>query len=132
MVCSAWGGDEWQQKTPLPSAGAGFWEFSGLFLIYLEHMPSARTSVGNKEYEYKGKEKRAAKPQTYARRLLACVFGDGADVGALRHDTDHKAGLPRVSTVRRETIIPRNRPCTRRTSGRPDVRAAPGNMPAIA
>src|ERR1700754_230529 len=73
-------------------------------------MPSARTSVGNKEYEYKGKKKRAAKSQRDAGRLVAGVFGDAADVGALRHGTDHKAGSPRVSTVGDETIFPRNEP----------------------
>jgi hypothetical protein len=72
-------------------------------------MPSARTSVGNKEYEYKGKKKRAAKSQRGAGRLVAGVFGDAADVGALRHGTDLKVGLPRVSTVGGETIFPRNK-----------------------
>jgi hypothetical protein len=53
-------------------------------------MPSARTSVGNKEYEYKGKKKRATKSQRGAGRLVAGVFGDAADVGALRHEATIK------------------------------------------
>jgi hypothetical protein len=48
-------------------------------------MPSARTSVGNEEYEYKGKKERAAKPQQAGNRQEAIRFGDATVAVALRH-----------------------------------------------
>jgi hypothetical protein len=52
-------------------------------------MPSARTSVDNKEYEYKGKKERAAKLQQAGNRRETVGFGSAAGVVALRHATDH-------------------------------------------
>jgi hypothetical protein len=74
-----------------------------LLLGYLENMPSARTSVGNKEYEYKGKKERAAKQQAIDRRETV-RFGGAAGVAALRHDTDRKRCLGSMSTVNFETF----------------------------
>jgi hypothetical protein len=48
-------------------------------------MPSARTSVGNKEYEYKGKKKRAAELQQAVDRRETVHFGGAAMAVALRH-----------------------------------------------
>ena len=53
-------------------------------------MPSARTSVNNKEYDYKGKEKLAAQRQQPNRRQETAAFGVAAVVDALRHVTDRK------------------------------------------
>lgn len=55
-------------------------------------MPSARTSVGNKEYEYKkaGNEL-AAKPQHVRHRREAVALGDMTVAVALRHVVDPKA-----------------------------------------
>ncbi len=46
-------------------------------------MPSARTSVGNKEYEYEGKKERAANLQQIGNRHETVVFGDAAVAVAL-------------------------------------------------
>jgi hypothetical protein len=54
-------------------------------------MPSARTSVNNKEYDYKGKEKLAAQLQQPDCRQETAAFGVAAVAGALRHETDRKA-----------------------------------------
>jgi hypothetical protein len=62
-------------------------------------MPSARTSVGNKEYEYKGKKERAANLQQTGNRRETIVFGDAAVAVALRHVVDPKAGRTKLSTV---------------------------------
>lgn len=48
-------------------------------------MPSARTSVGNKEYEYKGKEERAAGLQQAIDHRETVYFGGAAMAVALRH-----------------------------------------------
>ena len=48
-------------------------------------MPSARTSVGNKEYEYEGKKERAASLQQAGNRRETISFGDAAVAVALRH-----------------------------------------------
>ena len=53
-------------------------------------MPSARTSVGNKEYEYEGKKERAAELQQAVDRRGTVHFGDAAMAAALRHETDPK------------------------------------------
>jgi hypothetical protein len=53
-------------------------------------MPSARTSVGNKEYEYKGKKERAAKLQQTGNRQETAGFGGAAMAAALRHMIDRK------------------------------------------
>ena len=50
-------------------------------------MPSARTSVGNKEYEYEGKKERAANLQQGADRRETVHFGGAAVAVALRHGT---------------------------------------------
>jgi hypothetical protein len=68
-------------------------------------MPSARTSAGNKEYEYKGKKKRAANLQPYRNRQETVCFGGAAVAVALRHVTDRKRSVWPVSTVSDETII---------------------------
>jgi hypothetical protein len=61
-------------------------------------MPSARTSVGNKEYEYEGKKERAASLQQTGNRHETAVFGDAAVAVALRHVTDRKAVRYDLST----------------------------------
>jgi len=48
-------------------------------------MPSARTSVGNKEYEYEGKKERAAELQQAVDRRETVDFGGAAMAVALRH-----------------------------------------------
>ena len=53
-------------------------------------MPSARTSVGNKEYEYEGKKERAAQPQQARNRHETVLFGDAAMAVALRHEIERK------------------------------------------
>jgi len=53
-------------------------------------MPSARTSVGNKEYEYEGNNERAASLQQAVNRRETVHFGGAAVAAALRHETDRK------------------------------------------
>ena len=48
-------------------------------------MPSARTSVGNEEYEYEGKEERAAGLQQAVNHRETVHFGGAAMAVALRH-----------------------------------------------
>jgi hypothetical protein len=67
-------------------------------------MPSARTSVGNKEYEYKGKKKRAAKLQQTGNRQEAAGFGGAAMAAALRHVIDRKRCPHGLSSVLFMTI----------------------------
>jgi hypothetical protein len=62
-------------------------------------MPSARTSVGNKEYEYKGKKKLTAKLQQAADRRETGHFGDVIRAAALRHAIDSTAACRNMSTV---------------------------------
>jgi hypothetical protein len=62
-------------------------------------MPSARTSVGNKEYEYKGKKERAAKLQQPGNRQKAAGFGVAAVVAAMRHVIERKPCVCGLSTV---------------------------------
>ena len=50
-------------------------------------MPSARTSVGNKEYEYEGNNERAASLQQAGNRRETASLGDAAVAVALRHGT---------------------------------------------
>jgi len=55
-------------------------------------MPSARTSVGNKEYEYKKADnERAASPQQAGNRRETMGFGGAAGAAALRHAIDPTA-----------------------------------------
>jgi len=61
-------------------------------------MPSARTSVGNKEYEYEGKKERAASLQQAGNRRETVSFGDAAVAVALRHVIDRKTVLDGLST----------------------------------
>ena len=61
-------------------------------------MPSARTSVGNKEYEYEGKKERAASLQHTGNRRETVVFGDAAVAVALRHVIERKAVRYDLST----------------------------------
>jgi hypothetical protein len=92
------------KKTPPPYLGAGF--FGNLQVVNLATwiMPSARTSVGNKEYEYKGKKERAAKLQQAVDRRETKRFGGAAGVVALRHVTDRKRCVCGLSTVYFETF----------------------------
>ncbi len=67
-------------------------------------MPSARTSVGNKEYEGKankarGNKERAAKPQQAGDRRETGHFGDAAVAVALRHVIDTTSSLPGLSNL---------------------------------
>jgi hypothetical protein len=61
-------------------------------------MPSARTSVGNKEYEYEGKKERAASLQQAGNRRETISLGDAAMAVALRHVIDRKAVRHSLST----------------------------------
>jgi D-serine deaminase-like pyridoxal phosphate-dependent protein len=71
--------------------------FSG-FSYLPGHMPSARTSVGNKEYEYEGKKERAASLQQAGNRHETVSFGGAAVAVALRHVTDRKTVCDGLST----------------------------------
>jgi len=53
-------------------------------------MPSARTSVGNEEYEYESKKERAASQQQTVDRRETVHFGGAAMAVALRHAIDPK------------------------------------------
>jgi hypothetical protein len=86
-------------KKPRAVAGAGFLGSLQVISQLPGHMPSARTSVGNKEYEYKGKKKRAAKLQQARNRQETVRVGDAAMAAALRHGTDRKSGLHGLSTL---------------------------------
>ncbi|WP_139350521.1 hypothetical protein [Rhodanobacter sp. B04] len=70
-------------------------------------MPSARTSVGNKEYEYEGKKERAASLQQAGNHHETVVFGDAAVAVALRHATNHTRGRNCASMVLFEIIFRR-------------------------
>jgi hypothetical protein len=82
-------------KKPRAVVGAGF--FGNLQVIFYSpgNMPSARTSVGNKEYEYEADEEHAADlPQAVDRRETV-HFGGAARAVALRHgSTLSDAGTP--------------------------------------
>jgi hypothetical protein len=70
-------------------------------------MPSARTSVGNKEYEYEGNKERAAELQQAVDRRETVHFGDAAMAAALRHAIDHTRVQNPASTVLFEIIFHR-------------------------
>ncbi|MEO5830965.1 MAG: hypothetical protein ABIQ36_10405, partial [Rhodanobacter sp.] len=73
------------QKNPASVTECGvLWVFSG-FSHLPGHMPSARTSVGNKEYEYKDKKERAASLQGPGNRQKTVCFGGASVAVALRH-----------------------------------------------
>jgi hypothetical protein len=71
--------------------------FSG-FSYLPGHMPSARTSVGNEEYEYEGNNQRAASLQQAGNRRETVSMGDAAVAVALRHVIDRKRCPHRLST----------------------------------
>jgi len=79
------------------------------------HLPSARTSAGNKKYEYKKKE--AAKSQQAVDRRETIHFGDAADVVALRHEPNVRQVAGGCQQL--FYFILRNR--IAEPSGRPDV-----------
>ena len=82
-------------------------------------MPSARTSVGNKEYESKkANNELAVQPRRAGDRSEAVRFGVAAVAVALRHGTDTTAAGRSVSTVSFEIYL---RGCAMRY-GRLDVR----------
>jgi hypothetical protein len=86
------------QKNPASVTGCGvLWVFSG-FSHLPGHMPSARTSVGNKEYEYEGNKERAASLQQAGNRQETVSIGEAAVAVALRHVIDRKRCLCRLST----------------------------------
>lgn len=85
-------------KKPRSVAGAGFFGSLQVCFYHPGHMPSARTSVGNKEYEYKGKEKLAAQLQQHIDRDELTGLGEAAVAGVLRHVLDRKAPWQRLST----------------------------------
>jgi hypothetical protein len=67
-------------------------------------MPSARTSAGNKEYEYeagksRGNKQRAASLQQAGNRHQTVSLGYAAVAVALRHVIDRKPCLCELSTV---------------------------------
>ncbi|KQZ79468.1 hypothetical protein ASD55_01835 [Rhodanobacter sp. Root561] len=57
-------------------------------------MPSARTSVGNEEYEYEGKKERAASLQQAGNRQETVSIGEAAVAVALRHESTLNRSLP--------------------------------------
>ncbi|GAA0713716.1 hypothetical protein [Dokdonella soli] len=86
-------------KNPTSVSGCGvLWGIQVSFALP-GHAPSARTSVGNKEYEYKGKKKLAAKSQHAGNRQETVPFGDAAMGVALRHVADPTVYRIRLSTV---------------------------------
>lgn len=72
-------------KKPRAVAGAGFFGSLQVTFYLPGYMPSARTSVGNKEYEYKGNNQRAGELQQTVNRRETVHFGGAAMVVALRH-----------------------------------------------
>ncbi|WEN15790.1 hypothetical protein PY254_03710 [Rhodanobacter sp. AS-Z3] len=62
-------------------------------------MPSARTSVGNKEYEYKDNNQRAASLQQAGNRQKTVSIGDAAVAVALRHEIETTAVRLALSTL---------------------------------
>jgi hypothetical protein len=62
-------------------------------------LPSARTSVDNKEYEYKDGKKRAAHRQQTGKRRETVVCGDATWAAALRHAVERTAACYKVSTI---------------------------------
>ena len=75
-------------KKPRAVAGAGFFGSLQVCCLVTWTQPSARTSAGNEEYEYKGKKKEAAaKQQRVADRRGATGHGDAAVAVALRHES---------------------------------------------
>jgi hypothetical protein len=93
------------KKTPHPFPGAGFFGNLQVCCLVTWITPSARTSVGNKEYEYKGKKERAAKLQQAVDRQETMRFGGAAGVAALRHVIDRKRSVCSLSTVYFETFL---------------------------
>src|SRR5690242_14630862 len=89
-------------------------------------MPSARTSVGNKEYEGKAKKERAAKLQQAGDRRGTDRFGVAAVAVALRHVIDSTAACRNVSTVSCE-IFSRLSDLAIWTAGRPNDTRARGH-----
>ena len=67
-------------------------------------MPSARTSVGNKEYEYKGKKEVGAKSQQAGDRRWTDRFGNAIVAVALRHVFDPNGPSDGLSTVSFENV----------------------------
>jgi len=61
-------------------------------------MPSARTSVGNKEYEYEGNNERAASLQQAGNRRETISLGDAVVAVALRHGTERTVVGSALST----------------------------------
>jgi hypothetical protein len=76
------------------------------FVSYLPgHLPSARTSAGNK---YKANKKEAAAETQLAVYRREAVQGKAASGGALRHVTERMSVVRRVSTLTVETFFPRH------------------------
>ena len=86
-------------KKPRAVSGAGFFGSLQVTAWLPGYLPSARTSVGNKEYEYKGKKERAANLQQPGNRQKAVGFGVAAGVAALRHVIERKPCVCKLSTV---------------------------------
>jgi hypothetical protein len=86
-------------KKPRAVSGAGFFGSLQVTAWLPGYLPSARTSVGNKEYEYKGKKERAANLQQPGNRQKAVGFGVAAGVAALRHVIERKPCVCELSTV---------------------------------
>ena len=93
------------KKTPPPLLGAGFFGNLQVVILATWITPSARTSVGNKEYEYKDKKERAAQLQQAVDRQKTVRFGGAAGVAALRHVTERKRCVCGLSTVCFETLL---------------------------
>jgi len=90
-------------KNPASVTGCGvLWESSGRFLISPGHLPSARTSAGNK---YKANKKEAAAETQLAGYRRKSVRGNAAMGVALRHVIDRMPVHRRVSTLSNETVF---------------------------
>jgi hypothetical protein len=77
-------------KKPRAISGAGFFGCFQVCFLSTWTQPSARTSVGNEESEYKGKKERAATLQQAVDRPEPIHFGGAAMAVALRHAIDPK------------------------------------------
>jgi hypothetical protein len=86
------------KKTPHPFPGAGFSKGIQVGLALPGHVPSARTSAGNKEYEYK-KEKEFAVNAQQASKRRGTIHCEVEMAVALRHAVDPKAFFWGLSTT---------------------------------
>jgi hypothetical protein len=80
-------------------------------------MPSARTSVGNKEYEYKGNKQRGASMQPSGNRQETVSMSAATLAVALRHEIETTVVRSALSTL----FLMHANFCDKWTYRRPDV-----------